>query len=329
MDIWQTGIPTPVALALVAFLGYLVGIRRRGQEGLRSSAKRELKRAKQVIRELETISSQVRRHLANHHASVMRFKSRVSEIGKVEDRAPWHELSAEAEQMLRPTLTLATQIAHAYDEIRQQTNQLMAFADLRTDPLTGLNNRRALDETLQSMTALQTRYGKLFSLILIDIDHFKKINDERGHLQGDQILQQVSDVFRDCVRETDMVTRFGGEEFVVVAPETDVNESCVVAERIRENIECRLGITVSCGVAMGITGETPEELIARADSALYSAKASGRNSVYSHTGDEIEVVVVQGEAVAEFITDPELVRRVRMFSANAEAEADACRAESA
>ena len=312
MEIWQTGITTPVALALVAFLGYLVGIRRRNQDAVKSSARRELRRAKQVIRELETISTQVRCHLANHHASVMRFKNRVSEIGKVEDRAPWHELSAEAEQMLRPTLTLATQIAHAYDEIRQQTNQLMTFADLRTDPLTGLHNRRALDESLQSMTALQARYGKMFSIILVDIDHFKLINDEHGHVYGDQVLREISDVFRECVRDTDVVTRFGGEEFVVLAPETNVNGICILAERIRATVEERLTLTVSCGAASGIGNESPEDLIARADSALYSAKAAGRNSIYRHNGKGIDVVSVQGKATAKVLDDPEVIKSVKM-----------------
>lgn len=289
MGTWLLGIPIPVALAAIAVLGYLVGSwRRKEAEVDRGGARRELKRAKAVIRELETIAKEVRRELAAHHASVVQFKERLSELSSHDKEVAWQELSAETEKILRPTIRLATQIAHAYDEIRQQTNFLMTFTEVRTDPLTGLSNRRALDESLVAMFAMFTRYGNPFSIAIFDIDYFKKVNYEHGHLQGDYVLQQVARLLDKCVRETDIVTRYGGEEFVVIMPETDLHGACIFCERVRSTAESKLTVTMSAGIAMALEGDNPRTLLARADSALYSAKAAGRNLVFRHTGHLIE-----------------------------------------
>jgi len=150
-------IPAPVALGAVAVIGYLFGRRTRSdQRTVRDAqrAKRELRRAKLVAKELEKIAELVRTDLATHRESVIRFKDRVSEMSHDTEDASWQELCREAESILRPTLKLAAQISYAYDQIRQQTNHLMAFTEVRTDPLTGVSNRRGLDETLEGMFAL-------------------------------------------------------------------------------------------------------------------------------------------------------------------------------
>ena len=146
MDKLPFEIPLPLALAVIAFLGYLVGLRSRRQAiSDADKARRELRRAKAVAKELELIAQSVRKNLASHHLSVARFKERVSELSSQEKEAAWQELCREAEQVLKPTLRLAEQIAQAYDEIRQQTNHLMTFTEVRTDPLTRVSNRRGLD----------------------------------------------------------------------------------------------------------------------------------------------------------------------------------------
>ncbi len=225
-----------MALAAVAVIGYLVGHRRRKkvEEG-ETQSRRELKRAQAVAKELEKIAELVRRHLATHHASVVRFKNRMLTLGEEHSEAAWQELCKESEGMLKPTLKLAAQLANAYDEIRQQSNHLMTFTEVRTDPLTGVSNRRALDETLVTMFAMMSRYEAPFSLVIIDIDHFKKINDEQGHLYGDSILKSVAKLLADTVRETDVVTRYGGEEFVIVMPQTPLAGACMFSDRLREN----------------------------------------------------------------------------------------------
>lgn len=288
--VWQVSIPAPVALIIVAAVGYLVSLRSRGagKEALAQS-RRELRRAKAVARELEKIAGGIRRHLARHHTNLARFKQRVDRIGAEEDEVAWKDLCREAADILTPTLRLANQIANAYDQIRQQSNHLMSFTEVRTDPLTGVSNRRASDEALAAQFALMCRYKVPFSVALFDIDHFKQINDARGHLQGDQILQRVARLLDDSVRETDILARYGGEEFLVVMPQTELEEASIFAERLREKVERELGITLSGGVTEALDGDTPDSLMTRSDTALYSAKASGRNCVYRHTGEQIEL----------------------------------------
>jgi diguanylate cyclase (GGDEF)-like protein len=271
-------------------VGYIFG-RRNSRADLRSlalSGNGELRRAKSVIRELEGISQTMRRDLATHQASILSFKERLSHLPKDESQSAWETLSEEAERMLKPTRKLSAQIAHAYDEIRQQTNHLMTFTEARTDPLTGLGNRRAMEETLSRLFAMQSRYNTIFAVAMVDIDHFKDINDQHGHLHGDHVLVRFARKLEDTVRETDLLARYAGEEFVVIMPETDLAGSSAFAERLREKVERDLQLTVSCGVAAGVEGDTIHSLLSRADAALYSAKSAGRNCSFQHTGRQIE-----------------------------------------
>jgi len=299
MDWWHIQIPVPMALAVMAAVGYLISRQSRSTATdmvLRS--RRELKRAQAVAAELEKIAWTVRQSLAKHHSSVSRFRERVSRLSGQQQEAAWKELCREAEEVLRPTLQLATQIAHAYDEIRQQSANLMTFTEVRTDPLTGVNNRRGLDDAVNGQFAIKTRYNANFAVALFDIDHFKQVNDQRGHLHGDHVLQELARLFDQTVRETDVVARYGGEEFVVVMPHTDLAGACIFAERLRARVAAKLPITISGGVAAAEDNDTQEGLIARADAALYSAKTAGRNCVFCHTGAGPEPVVAEKEEAA-------------------------------
>ena len=291
MTIWAWALPAPVALAAVALAGYLAGRSAKRSGGSADvNGNRELRRAENVIRELESISGEVRRNLASHHASILRFKERINQLGSLHDGAAWQELSDEAERVLKPTLKLSTQIAHAYDEIRQQTNMLMLFTEVRTDPLTGLSNRRGLEETLNRLFALNNRYHTAFSVAMLDLDHFKLVNDRLGHLHGDQVLRNFGALLADTARETDLTARYGGEEFIVVMPQTELLGACVFGERLRQKVERDLGVTVSVGVTQAQEGDSLHSLLSRADAALYSAKANGRNCVFRHSGQSLECV---------------------------------------
>jgi diguanylate cyclase (GGDEF)-like protein len=298
MDFSLISIPTPVALGAVAVLGYLFGRRRTTQQSELNHARRELKRAKAVIRELEAISEHVRNSLAQHQSSMLTFKDRLANLGGDTEGQAWQQLCDEAEHILSPTLKLSNEIAQAYDEIRQQTHLLMTFTEVRTDPLTGVSNRRALDESLNNLFAMKSRYRTSFSLIMVDVDHFKQVNDKKGHVFGDNVLREVAKHLDECVRETDLVARFGGEEFVLVLPQTDLGGACILADRVRHLISEQMDITISGGVACVMEGDTPGSLIARADAALYSAKSGGRNLVYRHEGTLIEPVT--GTLLAEY-----------------------------
>ena len=162
-----------------------------------------------------------------------------------------------------------------------------------TDPLTQTHNRRALMERLTSELERARRYALHLSVLMVDLDHFKAINDSYGHVVGDEVLRGVSRVLQREARAVDVVARFGGEEFLVVLPETGEEGAVALAERIRARVEETppvtggeygwLRVTVSIGVATVPSPRvnSPEELIAVADEALYRAKAQGRNRVCS------------------------------------------------
>jgi diguanylate cyclase (GGDEF)-like protein len=293
MDLFSYQLPLPVALATVATLGYLFGRQQlhASATGLAIQSLRELRRARMVAKELERIGRGIRRNLTKHQIRVSKFKERVSKLNTDQQNAGWEDLCREADEMLQPTLRLANQIADAYDQIRQQGANLMTFTELRTDPLTGVCNRRAFDDSLAAQFALMERYGSRFSVAFIDIDHFKRVNDEHGHLHGDRILQQVAKMLDEAARETDIVTRYGGEEFVVIMPHTELAGACIFAERFRALIQEHSPVTISSGVTTAIDGDTPQTLVARADSALYGAKSAGRNHVFRHTGEQVESVL--------------------------------------
>jgi diguanylate cyclase (GGDEF)-like protein len=154
------------------------------------------------------------------------------------------------------------------------------------DDLTGLFNRRYFDEAIASEVVRATRYNRDLTLIFIDVDHFKNFNDEFGHQLGDAALKKISAILRDLVRETDIATRYGGEEFIVILPETSKQDAWAVAEKIRETVASTAiegapkKITISAGVAtLGQDGNNTAELIGKADQAVYQAKRDGRDRV--------------------------------------------------
>jgi diguanylate cyclase (GGDEF)-like protein len=156
-----------------------------------------------------------------------------------------------------------------------------------TDGLTRVYNHRFFQELFEKEYTRSDRYNTVFSLIMLDIDHFKKINDTYGHLCGDEILKSLASLVKSCLRSMDIVARYGGEEFAILLPETGGNEAIQTAERIRRAVEETafmgteqgLNVTVSLGVATYPSRGIAEraDIIAKADAALYEAKEGGRN----------------------------------------------------
>jgi diguanylate cyclase (GGDEF)-like protein len=162
------------------------------------------------------------------------------------------------------------------------------FSNVTTDALTGLRSKRHLSDELAREFSRARRYNRKFSLLMIDIDHFKVVNDEYGHQVGDITLRAVASNLLSCLHSDDLAARYGGEEFVVLLLETELEEAVGVAERIREAIaeltvsfrDVRLGVTVSIGVAeFSQNDESETRLFERADQRLYAAKQAGRNAV--------------------------------------------------
>jgi diguanylate cyclase (GGDEF)-like protein len=156
-----------------------------------------------------------------------------------------------------------------------------------TDGLTGLLNHRAFLDRLHQEFDRSRRYNSILSLILLDVDNFKAVNDTYGHLQGDIVLEGVAHILRNTSRESDVLGRYGGEEFVALLPETNPSQALLKAERIRKAIasrpfqlnRCAVQVTVSLGVATWPDHQVhvPEDLIRHADAALYRSKSLGKN----------------------------------------------------
>jgi diguanylate cyclase (GGDEF)-like protein len=203
-------------------------------------------------------------------------------------------LAAGADEFLvKPVDTLELQIRvssmlrikRLADELETANRGLEALAMI--DALTRLPNRRALDLRFGHELARTKRYKKQLACLLLDIDHFKEVNDVHGHLVGDQVLVEVGAAIAANLRATDLGGRYGGEEFLVLAPETSRDQAAILAERLRVGVVRRMAgaphlpaVTVSIGVATTeIPHDSPEDLVQRADEALYAAKRAGRDRV--------------------------------------------------
>jgi len=183
-----------------------------------------------------------------------------------------------------------TQLRKKRYQDRLRHNVQLSLEMAITDQLTGLHNRRYMSRHLDNLVSQATRNGKPLSFLILDIDYFKAVNDQHGHDIGDEVLREFASRISANVRGIDLACRYGGEEFVVVMPDTDMALAFSIAERLRKSIETtpiaisrapgKLGITISIGIAATIgTGDNTEALLHRADQALYSAKRSGRNRV--------------------------------------------------
>ncbi len=181
-----------------------------------------------------------------------------------------------------------------YDEVEQLKEQVSLLAtQVHTDALTSLHNKRHFINAIEVELERSCRTHQPTSLILLDIDHFKRINDTYGHLAGDTVLQHMATAIKNSIRKIDIACRYGGEEFAVILPSTPLLTAIQVSERIRENIaaltidigEQQLSATASFGVAIHLHSlpSNVETFVERADKQLYRAKHNGRNQVCSET----------------------------------------------
>lgn len=194
----------------------------------------------------------------------------LNHIGRNLDSFETHSALEKAQQKIFDLQTL------------QEKMQLQA----RTDVLTGVWNRRQIEENMRLELARLDRYNHPFSIVFMDLDHFKRINDTWGHNLGDRILKEFCQVISNSMRNTDMLGRWGGEEFILLLPNTGRVSARLVAERLRTSVEQHVfsdvgSVTASFGVATGRAKESMAELVERADAALYVAKHGGRNRVES------------------------------------------------
>ena len=224
----------------------------------------------------------------NSAANVLSENSNISAIKSIVN-----DLSSHTQSMRNTTLELRKELSEANGKIDQMHAEFKRVRhESVTDPLTGLKNRRAFDISLKQLTDKLKSSHEPLSLLIADLDHFKKINDQYGHITGDAVLKWVAKILKDSVRGNDVPARLGGEEFAILLPNTALAGGNSVAENIRKNISERrvkhantsLGqITISIGVAEYKPELSSEEFVERADQALYQAKHAGRNRVMAFT----------------------------------------------
>ena len=202
-------------------------------------------------------------------------------------------------KLLAANQQMERQLENAEEKLQEQAQLVKTHAaEARTDALTGLANRRAFDDELARRHAEFERLGKPYTVVLGDIDHFKRFNDAHGHQVGDEVLRRVAKLLRGAAREMDMVARYGGEEFVVILPGTAVADAQTTLARLRKAVETdrlrhngqELNVTISLGAAEQLPDEDAAVLVRRADAAMYAAKEAGRNRACWHDGRAIHPV---------------------------------------
>ncbi|MHA1538022.1 MAG: GGDEF domain-containing protein [Alphaproteobacteria bacterium] len=217
----------------------------------------------------------------------------VDTAGAEEARAIVTAILGETKKMAEGQAKLRSELAASTEEIDTLREGIRnARREAMTDALTGIANRKALNERLHESMQEAEETGAPMSLLMLDIDFFKKFNDTYGHLFGDQVLRLVARTLTECIKGRDLAARYGGEEFVILLPQTSLDNAMKLANHIRETVGAKriinrstgksLGqITLSIGTSRYRPGEDSEALIKRADEALYAAKRGGRNRVLS------------------------------------------------
>ena len=265
-----------------------------------SSIKQGIREAHGAMKDM--LSSFIGR-LASMSESTGQYQSKVeSYTVRIKGAEDIGSLSAVVQMLLEDTRLAQADILRSRDELLAAQGRARQYEEkvaklerelsdvsslLREDPLTGVLNRRGLAEAFSVETARSDRVEKPLCVALLDVDNFKKLNDTHGHDAGDRALQHLADIVREAIRPTDVVARFGGEEFVVLMPQTDGEEAVQIMTRVQRHLtrgfflngNLKMLITFSAGVTRRALDEDQAAVLARADQALYEAKATGKNKV--------------------------------------------------
>jgi diguanylate cyclase (GGDEF)-like protein len=286
-SILDVSLPATVALAAVAVTGYVFG-RRGGERRKRIDARqatREIEQTRLVAQELEWIADKIRKSLAKHHTSLARFQKKFRQIDSDDSSPSWQELRSEADDVLGPTLQLAEEISRAYDQIRQQSRQLLSFDSTRPDADTGVYDRRVLEKAMHGMFAMQHQFGLRFSVVMLSLADGDSQQDEDAVMYEDTDIRRLSKCIRRDLRDGDVLVHDAGKRFVIVLPAADTAAAGKIAARLRESIAARFSLQIDTGVATALPGETPDDLLARVHEAVQEAQRADEDAAYEHDGD--------------------------------------------
>lgn len=298
---YQGYLADTVALAAVAVIGYLCGKRSRTTVNQTDDFKlnQELSRAAQIAKELQQIAGRIRQDVASHQSNISQFNAKVTDLQSKASEDGWQSLSSEAESLLVPTMKLATDLSLAYDQLRKQSLQLMNFAGSRTDPQTGIHNRKAMEEQLEVLLSLHKQNASRFSLALFSLDYS---GDD-----VDAVFGEFVELLESCARDTDVVARYSNEEFVVLMPQTSLTGAMIFSERMLRRAEGLQQCVVAGGIVEVSGQDDAEKILSRADSALYSARANGYNCLYKHNGRTIREHEIERQLeIMDLATEPEI-----------------------
>ena len=254
------------------------------------------------VRELAT---SVAHDVGEHTSRVQEISTELNDASASGDAALGTTVVGSVERMVEANNRLQAQLKSAEDRLKQQAEEIQTHAaDARTDKLTGLNNRRAFDAELERRFMEWRRLQSPYSLFMVDVDHFKKFNDQHGHQAGDEVLRGVARVLREAMREMDVVCRYGGEEFAVILPATEADfakqaavRACKAIADSRFHFEgTDFKVTASIGMAEILVGEDNALLVKRADAALYDSKKGGRNC--AHYQDGVTSHLIEASVIA-------------------------------
>ncbi|MHC4871676.1 MAG: GGDEF domain-containing protein [Planctomycetota bacterium] len=241
-----------------------------------------------ILRTLADVVSNVDSAADDSSSALDEAKVRISNIKASQYLEEAAILLDQIDNVISSNNSLKSELNKSRKEIKNQQERIHDLnTAVRIDSLTELANRSALKEVVSACLKNMHKDGETFSLMMIDIDHFKEINDSFGHVAGDRILKGFSNKLKANIRSSDFVSRYGGEEFAVIVLKAGLEQAAIIAEELRSSIasskfiidETKVKVTVSIGVAEALTGDSMESLVDRADKALYSAKEGGRNKV--------------------------------------------------
>ncbi len=258
-------------------------------------AANDAERASMAAQQLRDLAANVATDVGAH-SNVMTDVT--AELGDVDLQSPEANaaVSEAVAKILAANEKLQTRLADAEKKIQVQAEEIRTQqSEARTDALTGLANRRAFDDTMLQNLELVKRDGRPFSLLIFDVDHFKQFNDTHGHQAGDEVLRSVAKTLSQVVKVSDIPCRYGGEEFALIMPSTNVDNGRIASERVRKAIEAMsvefedktLQVTISVGLAEAFPGEDSAKLIRRADDGVYKSKEEGRNCGHWSDGESL------------------------------------------